>query len=70
MPIKRAIDRTNGVFTPDDIDLLQRVFDRISESGDNDDQRDGLASRIIANFQAGIRDEQELLSLSRHALGR
>ena len=70
MPIKRAIDRTNGVFTPDDIDVLQRVFDRISEPGDNDDQRDGLASRIIANFQAGIRDEQELLSLSRHALGR
>jgi hypothetical protein len=70
MPIKRAIDRSGGVFTPDELGLLQRVFNQLSKPGDTDDVRDGLASRIIANFQAGIRDEKELMSLSRQALGR
>jgi hypothetical protein len=70
MPIKRAIDRTGGVFTPDELQLLQRVFNQLSNPADTDDVRDGLASRIIANFQAGIRDEKELMSLSRQALGR
>jgi hypothetical protein len=70
MPIKRAIDRSGGVFTPDELFLLQRVFNQLSKPGDADDVRDGLASRIIANFQAGIRDEKELMSLSRQALGR
>jgi hypothetical protein len=70
MPIKRAIDRSDGVFTPDELHLLQRVFDQLSKPGDVGELRDGLASRIIANFQAGIRDERELVSLSRQPLGR
>lgn len=70
MPIKRAIDHTGGVFTPEDLELLQRVFQMASNPVDTDEQRDRCASRIVANFQAGIRDEQELVSLSRLPLGR
>ena len=70
MPIKRAVDQTGGLFTPEDLDLLQRVFEITSNPGDDDEQRDRCASRIVANFQAGIRDEQELISLSRKPLGR
>lgn len=70
MPIKRAIDRTGGIFTPDEMDFLQRVFNQVSKPGDTDEQREGHASRVIANFQAGIRDEKELISLSRQPLGR
>ena len=70
MPIKRAVDRTGGLFTPEDLDLLQRVFEIASNPGDDDEQRDRCASRIVANFQAGIRDEEELISLSRKPLGR
>ncbi len=70
MPIKRAIDRTGGMVTPEELDLLRRVFNQLSKPGDADEVRSGLASRIIANFQAGIREEKELLSLSRQPLGR
>ncbi|TIV13782.1 MAG: circularly permuted type 2 ATP-grasp protein, partial [Mesorhizobium sp.] len=34
------------------------------------DEREALASRILANFMAGIQDEEELVSLSRLPLGR
>lgn len=54
MPIKRAVDRTGGLFTPEDLDLLQRVFEIASNPGDDDEHRDRCASRIVANFQAGI----------------
>jgi hypothetical protein len=70
MPIKRAIDRSGGVFTPDELQLLQAVFDQLSKPGDTEDARNGLASRIIANFQAGITDEEDLIALCRQPLGR
>lgn len=70
MPIKRAVDRTGGLFTPEDLDLLQRIFEIASNPGDDDEQRERCAFRIVANFQAGIRDEEELVSLSRKPLGR
>lgn len=70
MPIKRAIEHSGGVFTPEDLKLLQRVFEMASNPEYDDEQRDRCASRIVANFEAGIRDENELISLSRLPLGR
>jgi hypothetical protein len=70
MPIKRAINRSGGAFTPDELALLQRVFDQVSRPGDTDEFKNGLASRIIANFQVGIKDEKELVALSKRPLGR
>ena len=68
MPINRAIDRTGGVFTPEDLALLHRVFANSSKPADTNEERDWRAARIVANFQAGIKDEQELLSRSREPL--
>jgi hypothetical protein len=46
------------------------VYDRLRYDEQTADQRQALASRIIANFMAGIADEDELVSLSRLPLGR
>ncbi|MDX8451197.1 hypothetical protein RFM98_00350 [Mesorhizobium sp. VK9D] len=44
--------------------------DRLKFDGQTAEQRDVLASRIIANFMAGITDDEELISLSRRPLSR
>ncbi|RWH73411.1 hypothetical protein [Mesorhizobium sp.] len=59
-----------GVFLPADLNLLARVFDRLKVDGQTADQREVLASRILANFMAGIEDEEEIVSLSQLPLGR
>ncbi|MER8395558.1 hypothetical protein NKH10_27490 [Mesorhizobium sp. M1340] len=50
--------------------LLGRVFDRLKSEALSEQRREALASRIIANYMAGLVDEEELLSASRQALGR
>ena len=69
MSIKRRIKEA-GNFTPSEIGLLGRVFEQAKREGDSDASRETLASRIIANYMAGITDEAELLALSRQPLGR
>jgi hypothetical protein len=69
MPIYRKAKET-GAFNSDELALLGRVFDRLKFEGQSQEQREALASRIIANYQAGIRDEEELVSISRLPLGR
>ncbi|MGX9120769.1 MAG: hypothetical protein EOR30_11820 [Mesorhizobium sp.] len=69
MPLRgRAED--SGVFNPSELALLGRVFDRLKIDGQSEQQRESLASRIIANYMAGVVDEEELLSASKQALGR
>ncbi|RUW61147.1 hypothetical protein [Mesorhizobium sp. M7A.F.Ca.US.008.03.1.1] len=69
MPIHRkAADA--GIFRPAELDLLGRVFEQLNFDGQSGDARDAIASRVIANYMAGIKDEAELLSLSRQPLGR
>lgn len=58
------------IFDPEELEILARVFDRLKNVGQTTEQREALASRIIANFMAGIVDENELVSLSRLPLGR
>ncbi|MCV3210032.1 hypothetical protein OHD62_19510 [Mesorhizobium sp. YC-39] len=69
MPIRRKAEEA-GVFNPSEVALLGRVFDRLKFEGQSEHQREALASRIIANFEAGISDEDELASASKLPLGR
>ena len=69
MSINRKLKEA-GNFTPSEMGLLGRVFDQAKREGDSDASREALASRIIANYMAGITDEAELLAVSRQPLGR
>lgn len=70
MAIKRAIEGNGGTFTPAELALLEHVFINTSVTGESDTERQNRASRIIATYQAGIRDKDELTSLCRKPLGR
>ncbi|PBB52540.1 MULTISPECIES: hypothetical protein [Mesorhizobium] len=69
MPIRRKAEAA-AVFNPSELALLGRVFDRLKVDGKSEQQLEALASRIIANYMAGVVDEEELLSASKQALGR
>ena len=69
MPISRKLSEA-GHFSPSEIALLSRVFQQLKFEGETDGEREARASRIIANYMAGITDEAELVSMSRQPLGR
>ncbi|MER9237063.1 hypothetical protein NKI56_34665 [Mesorhizobium sp. M0622] len=62
--------KSAGNFSPLELALLSRVFEQLKVDGEPEDRREARASRIIANYMAGIVDEAELVSLSRQPLGR
>ncbi|RTM10958.1 MAG: hypothetical protein EKK31_01195 [Hyphomicrobiales bacterium] len=59
-----------STFTPEETALLARVYENGAIEGETDGQKEARASRIIANYMAGITDEAELIELSRRPLGR
>jgi hypothetical protein len=60
-----------GIFDRAELALLGRVFDQLKLVDDQSPDAQGrLASRIIANYMAGIKDEAELVALSQQPLGR
>ncbi|TIT23720.1 MAG: hypothetical protein E5W70_07055 [Mesorhizobium sp.] len=67
MPIHRKA-QTAGIFNPSELALLGRVFDGLK--GDCQSEHEALASRIIANYMAGVMDEAELITTSKLPLGR
>ncbi|MER8710280.1 hypothetical protein NKH49_33100 [Mesorhizobium sp. M1088] len=67
MPIRRTAERA-GVFTPYEVALLGRVFDQLKVNAQSDDQREALAFRIIANYVAGVEDEDALVLASQPSL--
>ena len=69
MPMRRAAKRA-GIYEPAEITLLGRVFDKLVEPRFDDAAREALASRILGYYLAGIRDEDELCTLSKQPLGR
>lgn len=69
MPIRGKAEHA-GVFDPTELALLARVFERLKIDSESAHRREALASRIIANYMAGVVDEEELLSVSKQALGR
>ncbi|MCV3209391.1 hypothetical protein OHD62_23035 [Mesorhizobium sp. YC-39] len=68
MSINRKIKEAR-IFTPSEVGLFGRVFERAKRKGDSEAHREALASRIVANYMAGITDEAELLALSRQPPG-
>ncbi|RAZ90167.1 hypothetical protein DPM33_15170 [Mesorhizobium hawassense] len=69
MPIHQRA-REAGIFNPSEVALLGRVFDKLKDEHQSPERREALASRLLANYLAGIRDEAELLSVSKLPLGR
>lgn len=69
MPIHQKAKEA-GIFSPSDIALLGRAFDKLKSEHQSPQRREALASRLMANYLAGIRDEDELLAASRLPLGR
>ena len=57
--------RYSGVYWPADLDMLQRVFDRLCDErrlAKNDrEQREYLAKEVFQFFDDGTRDEGDLL---------
>ncbi|TGP18067.1 hypothetical protein EN827_30430 [Mesorhizobium sp. M1D.F.Ca.ET.184.01.1.1] len=55
---------SSGVFLPDDLELLQRVFDRLCQERrlrlKDGEQREHLACEVIEGFQNGFAGETEL----------
>ncbi|BCH17097.1 MULTISPECIES: hypothetical protein [unclassified Mesorhizobium] len=68
MPIYQKAKEA-GVFSSSEVTLLGRVFDRLKVEGQSSLDREELASRIIANYEAGITDEEELVLVSKLPLG-
>ncbi|CDX55846.1 conserved hypothetical protein [Mesorhizobium plurifarium] len=69
MPIHQKAKEA-GIFNPSDIALLGRAFDKLKSEHQSQERREALASRLMANYLAGIRDENELLAASKLPLGR
>ena len=69
VPIRRKATEA-GIFDPSELALLARVFEQLKLNNQSTEARNALASRIIANYMAGVTDELELVSLSRYPLGR
>lgn len=69
MPISRKAQEM-GVFSASEVALFWRVFDQSKRLGETAAEQEARASRIIANYMAGIDDEAELVALSRKPLGR
>jgi hypothetical protein len=61
-----------GIYRPDELALLGRVFEnlKLADQSESPDAQSRLASRIIANYMAGVTDEAELITLSKQPLGR
>ncbi|AZO48911.1 RNA-binding protein [Mesorhizobium sp. M4B.F.Ca.ET.215.01.1.1] len=55
----------DGILVPSDLELLQRVFDRLCDerrlAQKDKEQREDLAAEIVSAFRNGIADETELL---------
>lgn len=59
-----AFSKFSSMFTSDDLNLLQKVFDRLCQERrlalKDKDQRDQLAREVMEAFEDGFTDETEL----------
>ncbi|MBZ9670917.1 hypothetical protein [Mesorhizobium sp. ES1-3] len=69
MPIRRKATEA-GILEPEELALLGRVFEQVTVNRQSPEALNALASRVIANYMAGVTDEAELVLLSRQPLGR
>lgn len=59
-----------GVFGPSELNLFKRVLTRLDSDQLDEVARSSMAQRVMANYMAGISDENELVETSRQPLGR
>jgi hypothetical protein len=59
-----------GAFGPAELVMFAKVLDRLDIKDLGESDRQAMAQRVIANYMAGIKDEDELVELSRRPLGR
>ena len=69
MPITRMAAE-KGSFSPAELGLMGRVFERLNARATDPAESERIASRIIANYTLGIHDEAELELLSARPLHR
>lgn len=59
-----AFSKFTSMFTSDDLNLLQKVFDRLCQERrlalKDKDQRDQLAREVMEAFEGGFTEETEL----------
>ncbi|MGX9575849.1 RNA-binding protein [Mesorhizobium sp. f-mel] len=59
-----TFSKFSSIFTSDDLDLLQKVFDQLCQERrlalKDRDQRERLACEVIEAFENGFTDETEL----------
>jgi hypothetical protein len=60
----------SGVFNPADLDLIDRVLKKLRSDELGEEKRRHLVQRVMANYMAGMTDEDELVEFSRRPLGR
>ena len=54
-----------GVIHPEDLRLLDEVFEATAIPNETDEDRETRAAFIVAKFQAGVRDRDELIAAVR-----
>lgn len=69
MPLHRKAEEA-GIISPVELALLSRVFQATARGGENENDREARASRILGYYLAGIDDEDELKTLARQPLQR
>lgn len=69
MPWRGEADRA-GIIGAEHLRLLGRVFAATEVDGESNRDREARASRIIAYYQSGVTDEEELRVLASRPLGR
>jgi hypothetical protein len=70
-----SFTKYSSIFTPDDLEIIQRVFDQICMERrlalKDGDQRNMLAAEVMEAFENGFTDEAELWqSLSKRRTAR
>lgn len=60
MPLKSEL-QSAGILEPDDMALLQRVFEKTALEGDTDIDRETRAAALVRLFQSGANSEEALL---------
>ncbi|TAM99677.1 MAG: hypothetical protein EPN45_15680 [Rhizobiaceae bacterium] len=61
-----------GVFSPNDLEFLQGVYDEVTENvaSIDDMTMSEIASQLLDAHQSGVRDRGQLLGIARRALFR
>jgi hypothetical protein len=66
----RSANEHDGMFKPAELALFDRVLGKLERPDFSDAEKRALASRVIASYMAGIKSEDDLLSVAKQPLGR